>query len=138
MEDKAHTEAIRHFAEHLKQFPASHEAIDRLELGIAKIDLTANMAASKTTPSGNAIQADDDTQWHKSVELKENIFLCHRPVAGEVLRMFALEQRQALRGWTEDMSAQVQEFLTEKFPGQNLSRVTDSFMHRLTRVVSQR
>jgi hypothetical protein len=34
LEDKAHAEAIRHFAEHLEPFPASHEAIDRLDLDI--------------------------------------------------------------------------------------------------------
>ena len=163
LEDKAHAEAVRHFSEHLKQFPASREAVDRLERDLAKIGLAANKAASKPTPTGNSIQADDGAQWHKSVELMENIFLCHRPIMGgadyavvehfpargtnetwnrggnavEVLRMFAHEQRQALQVWTEDISAQVKEFLTEKFPGNDMSRVTESLMHRLNRPVSQ-
>jgi hypothetical protein len=163
LEDKAHAEAVRHFAEQLKQFPASRSTIDRLERDIAKIGLAANMAAAKPTPIRNAIHADDGTQWQKSVELMENIFLCHRPTTGgadyavvehfpaqdtneiwnrggnavEVLRMFAREQRQALQVWTEDMNAQVKEFLAERFPGQDMSRVADSFMHRLTRPVSQ-
>jgi hypothetical protein len=163
LEDKAHAEAVRHFAEQLRQFPASRSAIDRLERDIAKIGLAANMAASKPMPTETVIRADDSADWHKSVELMENIFLCHRPITGgaeyavvehfpargtneiwnrggnaaEVLRMFAQEQRQALLVWTEDMSAQVKEFLAEKFPGQDMSRVADSFMHRLTRAGSQ-
>jgi len=32
----------------------------------------------------------------------------------------------------------VKEFLAEKFPGQDLSRVADGFMHRFTHAVSQR
>ena len=164
LEDKAHTEAVRHFAEHLKQFPASREAVDRLERDIAKIGLAANMAASKPTLTENFIQADDGAQWHKDVELTENIFLCHRPITGgaeyavtehfpknganeiwnrgwnatEVVKAFAQQQRQGLQIWTEDVSAQVQEFLAEKFPGHDLSRVADGFMHRFTHAVSQR
>ena len=158
LEDQAYAEAVQHFAEHLKQFPASREAVDRLERDIAKIGLAVNMAASKPTLKENFIQADDGAQWHKDVELMENIFLCHRPITGgaehavvehfpargtneiwqrgwnavKVLKTFAQEQRQALQVWTEDMTAQVKEFLAEKFPGQDLSRVADGFMHRLT------
>ena len=58
--------------------------------------------------------------------------------AGKVLKTFTQEQRQALQVWTEDMAAQVREFLTEKFPGQDLSRVTDSFMLRFNRAISQK
>jgi hypothetical protein len=94
----------------------------------------------------------------------ENIFLCHRsttsgaeyavaehfPARGaneiwdrgwnavEVLKSFTQEQRQALRVWTEDITAQVKEFLAEKFPGQDLNRVAGSSIHRFSRVVSQR
>jgi hypothetical protein len=35
------------------------------------------------------------------------------------------------------MTAQVKEFLVEKYPGQDMSRVADSFMHRFTHEVSQ-
>ncbi len=163
LEDQVYAEASQHFAEHLKQFPASREAVDRLERDIAKIGLAANMAASKPTLKENFIQADDGAQWHKDVELMENIYLCHRPITGgaeyavvehfpargtneiwnrgwnavEVLKAFAQEQRQALQIWTEDMTAQVKEFLVEKYPGQDMSRVADSFMHRFTHAVSQ-
>jgi hypothetical protein len=165
LEDKAHAEAVRHFADHLKQFPASREAVERLERDIAKIALAANMAIAKPTSKQNVILADDGRQWHKSLELMDNIHLCHWPISYgaefavvehfpargsneilnrgwntmEVLKAFTLRQRQALQVWTEDVSAQVREFLSEKFPGQDLSRVADAFIHKCTtQAVSQK
>jgi hypothetical protein len=158
LEDKAHAEAVRHFAEHLKQFPASREAVERLERDADKIALAANRAATKPTPKENVIQADDGKQWHKSVDLMEDIHFCHRPIsygaeyavvehfpahgtneilnrgwnATEVLKAFTQGLRQTLQVWTEDMTAQVKEFLSEKFPGQDLSRVADAFIHKCT------
>jgi len=165
LEDKTHAEAVRHFAEHLKQFPASREAVERLERDTDKIVLTANRAVAKPTPKENVIQADDGKHWHKSVDLMENIHLCHRPIsyaaeyavvehfpargtneilnrdwnAGEVLKSFTQGLRQTLRVWTEDLTAQMKEFLAEKFPGQDLSRVADAFIHKCTtQAVSQK
>jgi hypothetical protein len=156
LEDKAHAEAVRHFAEHLKQFPASREMVERLERDADKIALAANRAAAKPTPKENVIQADDGRQWHKNADLMENIHFCHRPISygaeyavvehfparganeilnrgwntTEVLKAFTQGLRQALQVWTEDVSAQVREFLSEKFPGQDLSRVADAFIHK--------
>jgi hypothetical protein len=48
------------------------------------------------------------------------------------LKSFTHEQRQALQVWTEDMSAQLKEFLAEKFPGQDLSRVAEAFTLKCT------
>ena len=165
LEDKAHAEAVRHFAGHLKQFPASREAVERLERDADKIALAANRAASKPTPKENIIQADDGRQWHKSLDLMENIRFCHRPIsygaeyavvehfpahganeilnrgwnATEVLKAFTQGLRQTLQVWTEDVSAQVRKFLSEKFPGQDLSRVADAFIHKCTtQAVSQK
>jgi len=46
---------------------------------------------------------------------------------------------QTLQVWTEAMTAQVKEFLSEKFPGQDLSRVVDAFIHKCTpQAVSQK
>ena len=162
LEEQAYTEAREHFAEHFKQFPPSREAVERLERDMARIALAAKMAASKT-PQGNPVQTGDGQQWHKSVDLMDNICLCHRLITGgteyavvehfpargmnkiwnrgwnavEVLSLFAQEQRQALEIWTGDMRAQVQEFLAEKYPGQDMNRVADSFMHRFTHAVSK-
>jgi hypothetical protein len=165
LEDKAHAEAVRHFADHLKQFPASRIAIERLERDVAKIALAANMATSKPTSKQNVILADDGRQWHKSVELMGNIHLCHRPISYgaefavverfpahgtneilnrgwntmEVLKAFTQGQRQTLQVWTEDLTAQVKEFLAEKFPGHDLSRVADAFIQKCTtQAVSQK
>ncbi len=161
LEGQAYAEATEHFAEHFKQFPASRLAVERLERDMAKIALAANMAASQ--PTGNIIQADDGEQWHKGVALMENIYLCHRPITGgaeyavvehfpagdrneiwnrgwnaiEVLRLFAQDQRRALRVWTENLATQVREFLAETYPGQDLSRAASSFMHHLTHAISQ-
>jgi hypothetical protein len=162
LEEQAYTEVIEHFAEHLQQFPVSREGVQRLERDLAKIALAANMATSKTT-AGNSIFTEDGQPWHRSVDLLDNRYLCHRPITGsaeyavvehipargtheirnqgpnavEVLKAFAQEQRQALEVWTEAMAAQVQQFLAEKYPGQNMSRVADSFMRRFTHAIPQ-
>jgi hypothetical protein len=162
-EDKAHVEAVRHFAEHLKQFPASRDAVKHLERDATKT-AQAVLAVAQGTPPGSPLLTDDGAQWRKSVDLFDNIFLCHRSTASgmeyavvehfpangrneiwnrgrnamEVLKAFTHDQRQALQIWTEDMAAQVKEFLAEKFPAQDMSRVADSFMHRFTHAVSQK
>ncbi len=159
LEAQACIEATEHFAEHLKQFRASRATVDRLEWDVAKIALAANTAASQT-PQGNPIPANDGTQWHRSVDLTDNICLCHCPVTGgmeyaaveyfpargrheiwsrgpnavEVLRVFVQEQRKALQVWAEDLAAQAKEFLEEKYPRQNMSRAVGSFMQYLTHV----
>jgi hypothetical protein len=161
IEDKAHVEAVRRFADHLQQFPASRDTVNHLERDAAKTAL-AVVAASQKPPQENPITTDDGAQWHKSVNLFDNLFVCHRstpsgteyavvehiPANGtneictrgrnavEVLRAFTAEQRQALQIWTEDMAAQVKEFLAEKYPGRDMSRVADAFIHKVTHAVA--
>ena len=162
IEEKAHAEATRHFAEHLRQFPASQDALKQLERNATKTALAVSAAASHPTAQGSPILADDGTQWHKGNDLFDNIFVCHRlsatgaeyavvehfPANGrneiwttgrnaeEVIRAFAREERQALKTWTDDMAAQVREFLAEKYPGQDMSRVADGFMRRFSHPIS--
>ncbi|PYJ63904.1 MAG: hypothetical protein DME24_00470 [Verrucomicrobia bacterium] len=157
IEDQAHVETVRHFAEPLKQFPTSRDAVKHLERDVAKTALDV-LAASQRPPQGNPLLADDGSQWHESIHLFDNIFVCHRPTANgteyavvehfpangrneicsrgrnavEVLKAFTHDQRQALQIWTDDMTAQVKEFLAEKYPGQDMSRVADSFIHKFT------
>jgi hypothetical protein len=157
-----YAEAVHHFAQPLKQFPVNRDAVARLERDVAKIMLAANMAAAK--PAASVIQTDDGASWHTAVDLMDNICLCHQPVTGgtefavvehfpkrgtneilnrggnvgEVLKAFTQAQRQTLQLWTEDMTAQVKESLTENFPGQDMSRVADCFMLHFNRTVSQR
>ncbi len=156
--EQAYAETRLHFSEELKQFTASRETVERLEWNFAKAALAANMAASRPTPTEHIILADDGAQWCKSVELMDNIYLCHRPISGgteyavvehflergtneiwnrgwnvvEVLQIFAREQRRSLQIWTDDMTAQVRKFLAEKHGGQELSRVADGFMRQFT------
>jgi hypothetical protein len=162
IEEKAHAETMRHFAEHLQQFPASQDAVKQLERKAVKTALAVSVAASHPSAEGNLILTDDGVQWRKSVDLFDNIFVCHRSSATgteyvvvehfpgngrneiwttgrnaeEVLRAFAREERQALKTWTDDMAAQIGEFLAEKYPGQDMSRVADGFMRRFSQAVS--
>lgn len=163
-EDKAHVETVRRFAEDMKQFAVSRGAVKHLERDSAKTAL-AVIAASQQPPQGNPILTDDGAHWHKSVDLFDNTSACHRPItngveyavvehfpttgrnelwnrgrdAEQVLKSFAHDLRQALQTWTEDMTAQVKEFLAEKHSGHDMARVADSIMHKFaTREVSQK
>jgi hypothetical protein len=156
LEEQACTEAGCVFAAYLKQFPVSREAVERIERNMTKLALAANHAASK--PAKNVIQADDGASWRKAVDLMDNIFLCHRQTTGgteyavvehfpahrtneiwnqgwnaiQVLRVFAQEQRRALEFGMQDATAQAKEFLAEKYFGQEMSHLTDSFMRRFS------
>jgi hypothetical protein len=160
LEVEACTEAERLFAEYLKLFPVSREAIELLERNLLRLALAAKMAASK--PGASIIHADAGGSWHRDVDLMDNIYLCHRPLVGgseyavvehfpangtneiwnrggdavQVLKVFAKEQRQALEFGTKDMVARTVEFLAEKYSGQDLSYLTDSFNHQLSHMNS--
>ena len=54
----------------------------------------------------------------------------------EVLRAFARDQQQALQLWTADMTARVQEYLAERYPGRDTRRVAAGFMRRFTQGIS--
>lgn len=153
LEDQAHVAAMRHFKNDLNQFAAGRDAVKHLERNLPATASTIR-AASQKPPQGNPILTDDGSRWHKSVDLFDNTFACHRPdaarmeyavvehfpVSGQnhicnrghdvvkVLQTFAHDQRQVLQTWTEDMSAQVKEFLAEKYPGQDMGRVAESFL----------
>ncbi len=153
---QACSEAECLIAEYLKLFPVSHEAVELLERNLLKLALAANIAALK--PAENIIQVDAGVVWHRDVDLMDNIYLCHRPLAGgseyavvehfpangtneiwnrggdafQVLNFFAKEQRQALEFGTNDMVARTVEFLAEKYSGQDLSYLTESFTHQFS------
>src|SRR6185312_2048734 len=156
IEDQVHLEVAQHFADQFKQFPVSRDHVNRLERDIAKIAL-ATMAASGRPPQGESIEADDNFLWHKGVELFDNVFACYRPVgngvefavierfptgtneiwnkgrnAVEVLKAFTYDQQQALQIWTEDMAAQIKEFLAEKYPGYDMTQTAENVLHRFT------
>jgi hypothetical protein len=157
LEDRAYAEARQHFAEHLNQYPASHDAMKKLERNLASTALAANAAAAKSSPQGNPIQTGDGVQWYRAIDLFDNLRVLYRRAlyavefavmeqfpngqheiwnrgynALDVLRAFVSEQRQALQTWTDDLKAQVAEFLAEKNPGEDMSRVTDAFVLKCT------
>ena len=156
-EDMAYAEARQHFAMHLDQYPASLEAVKRLEKNLAKTAIAVNLAASQAKPATIRIPTDDGAQWHRGVELFDNVCMCYRPGihaseyavveqfpngrneiwnrgynAVEVLRAFANHQKQTLQAWSDDLKAQVTEFLAEKYPGQDMSRVAAAFVLKCT------
>lgn len=164
LEDQAHIAAMRHFKNDLNQFAAGRDAVKHLERNLSAT-ASALHAAARQPPLGNPILTDDGAHWHRSVDLFDNTFACHRPDASrmeyavvehfpacgrnhiwsrgydatETLQAFAHDQRQVLQTWTEDMSAQVKEFLAEKYPDHGLSRVAESFIHKFaTQTISQR
>lgn len=158
LEERAYAEARQHFAEHLKQFPESRDAIRHLEKNLTSTALAVKMTTSRTAPSRTRIQTNDGASWYKSLDLMDNSCACYRPTAAgtefavveqlpsgdaqevvtrgrnvvDVLQAFAREQQHALQIWTEDVAAQVREHLAEKYPGHDMSRVADGFMHRFT------
>ena len=50
----------------------------------------------------------------------------------ELVRAFIVNQREVLRLWIGDVAAQITENLAEKYPGQDLTRVADALVNRLT------
>jgi hypothetical protein len=153
IELQAKLEATHHFSDQLQQFPANRDIVSRLEEDISKLALAALAASNK--PSRGTIIADGGLEWHKSIDLFENTFVCHRStvkgieyaviehfasdtneiwVRGrspvDILKTFAQDQRRGLEVWTEDMTIQLRKFLVEKYPGQDLSRVADVFMRQ--------
>jgi hypothetical protein len=157
LEDRAYAEARQHFVEHLNQFPASQDAVKNLERNLASTTLAVGMAAAKRSPQENPIQAGDGVQWHRGIDLFDNLRMNYRPTlyaaefavmeqfpngqheiwnrgynALDVLRAFAREQRQALQTWSDDLKTQVTGFLAEKYPGEDMSRVADAFVLKCT------
>jgi len=157
LEDRAYAEARQHFIEHLNQFPASQDAVKNLERNLASTALAVSAAAAKPSPQGSPIETGDGVQWHRGIDLFDKLGVNYRPTqyaaefavmeqfpngqheiwnqgynAVDVLGAFACEQRQALQTWSDDLKAQVTEFLAEKYPGEDMSRVADAFVLKCT------
>jgi len=163
LHEQANTEAIQHFAEHLKQFKANCAALRSIECNLST---TANDALKSALLSpGCIIQTDDGTQWQHDLDLSNVTSVCHRRTAAglefaiveclplksgemkevlnsgsnvrDVLRAFAHDQRQVLNLWKEDVKAQVREHLDEKYPRQDMGIVVESFEIKMARAISE-
>lgn len=157
LEDQAHVELIREFSRQLTQYAQAYHAVNELERRVASV---AGEAAQMAFQAGELITTDDALRWNPGPELFPGTHLCSRSTgdglefaiierattqgharievlatgrdAAEVMRQFTVDQRQALRLWSDDVAAQVRERLAERYPGQDLSRVADSIRHRFT------
>ena len=163
LHEQANIEAMQHFAEHLKQFKASCDALQNIERNLSMAASDASRAALQS--SGNIIQTDDGTLWQHAVDLTGITSVCHRRTAAglefaiieclplkdmklkgvlnnghdvrEVLQAFVRDQRQVLRVWKGDVNAQVKEHLVEKYPHQDMNIVAESFEIKMTRAISE-
>jgi hypothetical protein len=164
LQEQAYTEARQQFAEHLKQFMANCDALHNIETNL--LVTTNDVSKAARQESGRIIQTDDGTQWQHDVDLTRTTSVCHRHTpaglefavveslplksgeiidvlnrgndATEVLQKFARDQRQVFKVWKDDLTAQVREYLAEKYPRQDMSIVTESFEIKLTREMSRR
>lgn len=163
LQEQANTEAMQHFAEHLKQFKANCDALQNIERNLSVTASDASRAARQS--SGHIITTDDGAQWQHAVDLTGITSVCHRCTAAslefaiveclplkdvkmkdvlnsghdvrEVLQAFVRDQRQVLRVWKDDVNAQVKEHLAEKYPHQDMSIVAESFEIKMARSISQ-
>ena len=157
LEEQAYRDTISNFAGHLNQFPVSQKAISKLEQNLTTTALTLNCAVAGES-SRDIVMTSNDGKWHKSIMLFDNIGACHRrdgmhveyavveqlpngenevwakgPNAAELLKLFVSEERQTMKVWNDDLVAQVKEFLGQRFPGQDMTNVSE----RVIRSVSQ-
>jgi len=165
LQEAAYAEAMRHLAEHLNQFKAECEGLQNLEYNLPTLGNEAFKAALLRTP-GPVIQTDDGTEWRQDAELMKNFLICHRRTAAglefavveslpfksgeikealntshsvrEVLNAFVHCQRQVLGVWKDDVTAQVREYVAEKYPHHDMAIVVESFEIKLARATSER
>jgi hypothetical protein len=165
-QEQAAVEVKTAFAEHLNQFNASCDAVRDIEGNRSAIANEALKSALLSRDQNKIIQTDDGTEWRHDLDLSKISSICHRRIAGqiefavveslslkhgremkdilnrgdnvrEVLQGFIRDQRQVLRLWKDDLNAQVKEHLAEKYPGQDMSLVADSFEYKMTRAISE-
>jgi hypothetical protein len=163
LHEKANVEAMTAFAEHMNQFKANCDALRSIERDLST---TANdVLKSALLSSGRVIQTDNGTEWRHDLDLTNLTSVCHRHTpaglefavieclalkSGEmkdvlnsgydvrdVLRSFVRDQRLVLRIWKDDVTAQVRNHLAEKYPGQDMNIVAESFEIKMTRAISE-
>jgi len=153
------------FGEHLSQFKISCDAIRHIGSNLSAIANEALKSALLHADRGKTIQTDDGAQWQHDVDLSQITSVCHRRIAGkiqfavieclplksgeirdvlnsgdnvrDVLKIFSCNQQQVLNLWKDDVISQVKEHLAEKYPGQDMTIVADSFEHRMSRAISE-
>lgn len=163
LDEAANAEAMTVFAEHVSQFKGVCDALRNIESNLSAIGNNA-LKTALLSP-GHVIQIDDGTEWRHDIDLSKITSVCHRRTEAEmefavveclplksgemksvlnsghnlreVLQSFMHDQRQVLNLWKEDVKAQVREYLAEKYPGQDMGIVVESFEIKLARAISE-
>ena len=163
LQESAAVETNAAFSKQMQQFKDACGVIHDLEGNLTAIGNEAFRAA--LLPLGRAIQTDDGTEWRHDLDLSKITSICHRRTeAGlefavveclplpsgetkevlnsghnvrEVLQAFMRDQRQVLRLWKEDATAQVREHLEQKYPHHDMNIVAESFEYKLANAISQ-
>lgn len=163
LEESANAEAMVVFADQMAQFKAHCDALRNIERNLPMTVSDALKAAQVS--SGRVIQTDDGTKWQHGINLTNVTSVCHRRTpAGlefavveclpmksrerkevlnsgydikDVLQTFVGDQRQVLKMWKDDVTAQVREHLAEKYPGQDMNLVAGSFEIKMARAISE-
>ena len=163
LDETANAEAMIIFAEHTSQFKGVCDALRKLESNLSAIGNDALKAA--LLPLGRVIQTGDGTEWRHDLDLLKITSVCHRRTAAgmefavveclplksgemrtvlncdhnlrEVLQAFMRDQRQVLNLWKDDVTAQVKEHLAEKYLGQDMGIVSESFEIKMARAISE-
>jgi urease gamma subunit len=163
LEETANAEAMTVFAEQMKQFKNSCDALHDIESNLTTIGNEAFKAALLSP--GRAIQTDDGAEWRHGLDLSNITSICHRRTeAGlefavveclplpsgdrkevlnsghnvrDVLRDFLNDQKQVLNLWKDDVKEQVKEHLDKNYPRQDMSIVVESFEIKMSRAVSE-
>lgn len=164
-QEQAAVEVKTAFNEHLTQFKASCDAVQDIEGNLAAIANEALKSAFLSRNQAKIIQTDDGTLWQHDLDLSQISSICHHRVAGktefaiieclplksgeikdvlnsgndvrDVLKTFTRNQRQVLTLWKDDVKAQMQEHLAEKYPGQDMDIVADSFECKMALAISE-
>ena len=162
-QEQAAAEIKTVFSKHMSQFKEACDVLRDIESNLSAIANDA-LKAALLSP-GHVIQTDDGAEWRHDFDLTKISSICHRRTATgmefaiveclplkngemkdvlnsghnlrEVLQAFMQDQRQVLNLWKTDVMAQIWEHLDEKFPGQNMGVVVESFEYKLSRAISE-
>ncbi|MGA9451213.1 MAG: hypothetical protein WBW41_07690 [Verrucomicrobiia bacterium] len=163
LHEKANADAMTVFAEHMNQFKGVCDVLLDIESNLSAIGNDA-LKTALLSP-GRVIQTDDGSQWQHDIDMTKITSICHRRTAAglefavveclplksgemksvlntghnvrEVLQAFMRDQRQVLNLWKEDVKAHVREHLAEKYPGQDMGIVVESFEIKMARAISE-
>lgn len=163
-EERVAVETNAIFAEQMKHFKNSCDAIHEIENNLTAIGNEAFRAALLSP--GRTIKTDDGVEWRHDFDLSKITSICHRRTeaglefaiveslslpSGEakdvlnsghnvrdVLREFVRDQKQVLNLWKDDVKAQVKEHLAKNHPYQNMSIAVESFEIKMSRLISER